>query len=77
VLIAHLFEGVLGCCAVQPRVASAETLSSFQEINKSPYIKPYKTILHPGEVLSLHTLHVESNCTACCTLWQSTFVEGK
>ena len=36
---------------MQPRVAGAEVLK-YDENAKSPFIKPYTTILHPGEVLS-------------------------
>ena len=35
-------------CALQPRVAGAEVLK-YDEKAKSPFIKPYTTILHPGE----------------------------
>lgn len=35
---------------MQPRVAPAESLQ-YAEKNKSPDIKPYSTILHPGEVM--------------------------
>ena len=34
---------------MQPRVAGAEVLK-YDDKAKSPFIKPYTTILHPGEV---------------------------
>jgi hypothetical protein len=38
---------------VQPRVAAGDVIRSFNESNKSPYIKRQQTIFHPGEVQSV------------------------
>jgi hypothetical protein len=34
----------------QPRVAAGDVIRTFNESNKSPYIKRQQTIFHPGEV---------------------------
>jgi len=39
--------------APQPRVAAGEVIRTFNESNKSPYIKRQQTIFHPGEVRPL------------------------
>ncbi|XP_040373056.1 WD-40 repeat-containing protein MSI5-like [Rosa chinensis] len=35
---------------VKPRVAAAEHISQFNEEARSPFVKKYKTIIHPGEI---------------------------
>lgn len=35
---------------MQPRVASAEVITGYQEASFSPYVKAESVILHPGEV---------------------------
>ncbi|XP_057549785.1 WD-40 repeat-containing protein MSI4-like [Amaranthus tricolor] len=35
---------------VKPRVAAAEHISQFNEEARSPFVKKFKTIIHPGEV---------------------------
>ncbi|CAD7696557.1 unnamed protein product [Ostreobium quekettii] len=40
----------------KPRVASSETVTNWNEMNKCPYIKVQKTINHPGEVNKLRDI---------------------
>uniref|UniRef100_M4F6K7 Histone-binding protein RBBP4-like N-terminal domain-containing protein n=1 Tax=Brassica campestris TaxID=3711 RepID=M4F6K7_BRACM len=42
---------IANCEVVKPRVAAAEHISQFNEEARSPFVKKYKTIIHPGEVL--------------------------
>ncbi|TVU35359.1 hypothetical protein EJB05_17245 [Eragrostis curvula] len=41
---------IANCEVVKPRVAAAEHISQFNEEARSPFVKKYKTIVHPGEV---------------------------
>jgi histone-binding protein RBBP4 len=41
---------IANCEIVKPRVAAAEHISQFNEEARSPFVKKYKTIIHPGEV---------------------------
>uniref|UniRef100_A0A803P2V2 Histone-binding protein RBBP4-like N-terminal domain-containing protein n=1 Tax=Cannabis sativa TaxID=3483 RepID=A0A803P2V2_CANSA len=41
---------IANCEVVKPRVAAAEHISQFNEEARSPFVKKYKTIIHPGEV---------------------------
>ncbi|XP_047176616.1 WD-40 repeat-containing protein MSI4-like isoform X2 [Vigna umbellata] len=41
---------IANCEVVKPRVAAAEHISQFNEESRSPFVKKFKTILHPGEV---------------------------
>ncbi|KAF3592320.1 hypothetical protein DY000_02020344 [Brassica cretica] len=40
---------IANCEVVKPRVAAAEHISQFNEEARSPFVKKYKTIIHPGE----------------------------
>ncbi|GAB4853791.1 hypothetical protein Ancab_017985 [Ancistrocladus abbreviatus] len=42
---------ITNCDIIKPRVAAAEHISQFNEEARSPFVKKYKTIVHPGEVL--------------------------
>lgn len=37
----------------QPRVATAEKITGWSEMDKCPYVKVEKSIVHPGEVSPL------------------------
>ncbi|CAL9197968.1 unnamed protein product, partial [Musa hybrid cultivar] len=41
---------IANCEVVKPRVAAAEHISQFNEEARSPFVKKYKTIIHPGEL---------------------------
>ncbi|PNX94349.1 WD-40 repeat-containing protein MSI4-like [Trifolium pratense] len=41
---------IANCEVVKTRVAAAEHISQFNEEARSPFVKKYKTIIHPGEV---------------------------
>lgn len=41
---------------IKPRVAAAEHISQFNEEARSPFVKKYKTIIHPGEVNRIREL---------------------
>ncbi|THU59560.1 hypothetical protein C4D60_Mb07t03390 [Musa balbisiana] len=40
---------IANCEVVKPRVAVVEHISQFNEEARSPFVKKYKTIIHPGE----------------------------
>ncbi|GJS68085.1 hypothetical protein Tco_0682650 [Tanacetum coccineum] len=40
---------IANCDVVKPKVAAAEHISQFNEEARSPFVKKFKTILHPGE----------------------------
>ncbi|ONM38808.1 WD-40 repeat-containing protein MSI4, partial [Zea mays] len=42
---------IANCEVVKPRVAAAEHISQFNEEARSPFVKKYKTIVHPGEMV--------------------------
>uniref|UniRef100_A0A0C9RN33 TSA: Wollemia nobilis Ref_Wollemi_Transcript_9643_1854 transcribed RNA sequence n=1 Tax=Wollemia nobilis TaxID=56998 RepID=A0A0C9RN33_9CONI len=44
------------CEVVKPRVAAAEHISQFNEEARSPFVKKFKTIIHPGEVNRIREL---------------------
>ena len=46
---------------VRPRVAAAESIASFREVDGSPFVQPLKTILHPGEVNKIRELPAYSD----------------
>ncbi|GJZ94327.1 WD40 repeat-containing protein MSI4-like protein [Tanacetum coccineum] len=46
---------------VKPRVAAAEHISQFSEEARSPYVKKFKTIIHPGEVNRIRELPQNNN----------------
>ncbi|KAL9169712.1 hypothetical protein ABFS82_04G096600 [Erythranthe guttata] len=52
---------------VKARVAAAEHISQFNEESRSPFVKKYKTIIHPGEVNRIRELPQNSNIVATHT----------
>ncbi|MED6109213.1 WD-40 repeat-containing protein msi4 [Stylosanthes scabra] len=52
---------------VKPRVAAAEHISQFNEEARSPFVKKYKTIIHPGEVNRIRELPQNSKIVATHT----------
>ncbi|KAL2516346.1 WD-40 repeat-containing protein MSI4 [Forsythia ovata] len=42
---------IANCEVVKPRVAAAEEIAQFKEGARSPFVKKWKTIIHPGEIL--------------------------
>uniref|UniRef100_A0A0E0FRZ9 Histone-binding protein RBBP4-like N-terminal domain-containing protein n=1 Tax=Oryza nivara TaxID=4536 RepID=A0A0E0FRZ9_ORYNI len=52
---------------VKPRVAAAEHISQFNEEARSPFVKKYKTIIHPGEVNRIRELPQNSKIIATHT----------
>ncbi|KAK8913677.1 WD-40 repeat-containing protein MSI4 [Platanthera zijinensis] len=52
---------IANCDVVKPRVAAAEHISQFNEEARSPFVKKFKTIIHPGEVNRIRELPQNSN----------------
>ncbi|GAB2293386.1 WD-40 repeat-containing protein msi4 [Dionaea muscipula] len=52
---------------VKSRVAAAEHISQFNEEARSPFVRKYKTIIHPGEVNRIRELPQNSNIVATHT----------
>ncbi|KAK9734517.1 hypothetical protein RND81_04G144900 [Saponaria officinalis] len=52
---------------VKPRVAAAEHISQFNEESRSPFVRKFKTIIHPGEVNRIRELPQNSNIVATHT----------
>ncbi|CAN1293730.1 WD-40 repeat-containing protein MSI4 [Linum perenne] len=58
---------IANCEVVKPRVAAAEHISQFNEEARSPFVKKYKTIIHPGEVNRIRELPQNSRIVATHT----------
>ncbi|XP_019442855.1 PREDICTED: WD-40 repeat-containing protein MSI4-like [Lupinus angustifolius] len=58
---------IANCEVVKPRVAAAEHISQFNEEARSPFVKKYKTIIHPGEVNRIRELPQNSKIVATHT----------
>ncbi|EPS59609.1 hypothetical protein M569_15196, partial [Genlisea aurea] len=58
---------VANCEVVKPRVAAENHIANFNEDARSPYVKKYKTILHPGEVNRIRELPQNKNIVATHT----------
>ncbi|KAM7256987.1 hypothetical protein ACFE04_012728 [Oxalis oulophora] len=58
---------IANCEIVKPRVAAAEHISQFNEEARSPFVKKYKTIIHPGEVNRIRELPQNSKIVATHT----------
>ncbi|XP_074569200.1 uncharacterized protein LOC141825714 [Curcuma longa] len=58
---------IANCEIVKPRVAAAEHISQFNEEARSPFVKKYKTIIHPGEVNRIKELPQNSKIIATHT----------
>ncbi|KNA18121.1 hypothetical protein SOVF_073690 [Spinacia oleracea] len=58
---------IANCEIVKPRVAAAEHISQFNEEARSPFVKKYKTIIHPGEVNRIRELPQHNHIVATHT----------
>lgn len=58
---------IANCEVVKPRVAAAEHISQFNEETRSPFVKKYKTIIHPGEVNRIREFAQNTNIVATHT----------
>ncbi|PIN25126.1 Nucleosome remodeling factor, subunit CAF1/NURF55/MSI1 [Handroanthus impetiginosus] len=58
---------IANCEVVKPRVAAENHIANFNEDARSPYVKKYKTILHPGEVNRIRELPQNKNIVATHT----------
>ncbi|KAK7281211.1 hypothetical protein RIF29_08989 [Crotalaria pallida] len=58
---------IANCEVVKPRVAAAEHISQFNEEARSPFVRKYKTIVHPGEVNRIRELPQNSKIVATHT----------
>lgn len=58
---------IANCEIVKPRVAAAEHISQFNEEARSPFVKKYKTIIHPGEVNRIRELAQHNHIVATHT----------
>ncbi|KAI4329156.1 hypothetical protein L6164_021449 [Bauhinia variegata] len=65
---------IANCEVVKPRVAAAEHISEFNEEARSPFVKKYKTIIHPGEVNRIRELPQNSKIVATHTDSPDVFV---
>ncbi|KAK4736153.1 hypothetical protein R3W88_010414 [Solanum pinnatisectum] len=58
---------IANCEVVKPRVAAAQHISQFNEEARSPFVKKFKTIIHPGEVNRIRELPQDSKIVATHT----------
>ncbi|XP_019436497.1 PREDICTED: WD-40 repeat-containing protein MSI4-like [Lupinus angustifolius] len=58
---------IANCEIVKPRVAAAEHISQFNEEARSPFVKKFKTIVHPGEVNRIRELPQNNKIVATHT----------
>ncbi|MQL80227.1 hypothetical protein Taro_012687 [Colocasia esculenta] len=58
---------IANCEIVKPRIAAAEHISQFNEEARSPFVKKFKTIVHPGEVNRIRELPQNSKIVATHT----------
>ncbi|KAJ9692061.1 hypothetical protein PVL29_011245 [Vitis rotundifolia] len=58
---------IANCEVVKPRVAAAEHIAQFNEEARSPFVKKFKTIIHPGEVNRIRELPQNSKIVATHT----------
>ncbi|CAA2992133.1 WD-40 repeat-containing MSI4-like [Olea europaea subsp. europaea] len=58
---------IANCEVVKPRVAAAEHIAQFNEEARSPFVKKWKTIIHPGEVNRIRELPQNSKIVATHT----------
>ncbi|KVI05888.1 WD40 repeat-containing protein [Cynara cardunculus var. scolymus] len=58
---------IANCEIVKPRVAAAEHIAQFNEEARSPFVKKFKTIIHPGEVNRIRELPQNSKIVATHT----------
>ncbi|KAL6585826.1 WD-40 repeat-containing protein msi4 [Orobanche minor] len=65
---------IANCEVVKPRVAAENHIANFNEDARSPYVKKYKTILHPGEVNRIRELPQNKNIVATHTDCPEVFI---
>lgn len=58
---------VANCDVVRPRIAADSHISQFNDESRSPYVKKYKTLIHPGEVNRIRELPQNKNIVATHT----------
>ncbi|XP_031114937.1 WD-40 repeat-containing protein MSI4-like [Ipomoea triloba] len=58
---------IANCDVVRPRIAAENHIAHFNEEARSPYVKKYKTIIHPGEVNRIRELPQNKNIVATHT----------
>ncbi|KAL2457338.1 WD-40 repeat-containing protein MSI4 [Abeliophyllum distichum] len=58
---------IANCDIVKPRVAAENHIANFNEDARSPFVKKYKTIIHPGEVNRIRELPQNKNIVATHT----------
>ncbi|XP_042004217.1 WD-40 repeat-containing protein MSI4-like isoform X2 [Salvia splendens] len=65
---------IANCDVVKCRVASESHIANINEDARSPHVKTYKTILHPGEVNRIRELHQNKNIIATHTDCPEVFI---
>lgn len=65
---------IANCEVVKARVAAAEHVAEFNEEARSPFVKKYKTIIHPGEVNRIRELPQNTNIVATHTDCPEVFI---
>ncbi|XP_078151925.1 WD-40 repeat-containing protein MSI4-like [Carex rostrata] len=58
---------ITNCDILKPKVATAADISQFNEEAQSPFVKRYKTLVHPGEVSIIRELPQNNNIVATHT----------
>lgn len=58
---------VANCDVVRPRIAADSHISQFNDESRSPYVKKFKTLIHPGEVNRIRELPQNKNIVATHT----------
>ncbi|KAH0652048.1 hypothetical protein KY290_032707 [Solanum tuberosum] len=58
---------IANCDVVKPRVAAENHIANFNEEARSPFVRKYKTIIHPGEVNRIRELPQNKNIVATHT----------
>lgn len=58
---------IANCDVVKARVAAENHIANFNEESRSPFVKKYKTIIHPGEVNRIRELPQNKNIVATHT----------
>ncbi|KAF7142539.1 hypothetical protein RHSIM_Rhsim05G0020600 [Rhododendron simsii] len=65
---------IANCEVVKSRVAAAEHVAEFNEEARSPFVKKYKTIIHPGEVNRIRELPQNNSIVATHTDCPEVFI---
>ncbi|GAA0185518.1 hypothetical protein LIER_32806 [Lithospermum erythrorhizon] len=55
---------IANCDIVKPRVAAESHIANFNEEARSPFVKKYKTLIHPGEVNRIREIPQNKNIVA-------------